>query len=308
MDGTTLLRDLRQVLSEGSGSAWLDTKSSYDHLYNAAIATVSRTDMLTTTQAITTVANDSTYNLNADFLKLYMVDDRNDFFIKYYDGSSTTFIYSSSYQSIYLANNTTSVSIPHRFAITDSSAVANITGTASAAGNATNGECTLTDSTAPFANVSAGDYVHNTTDGSNGIVLAITSTSAIVTALFDGTENDWDQNDAYVIIPQARFQLVLDPPPLTAGHIVTVPYVYKPAPVFSNYRSYKIPNGYKSALVKYAAWEYKYRDREPNFGDAFYKYWDNEVRKLGKGINDAQNRKGYGVNFIKRGSRTGTFR
>ena len=308
MDGATLLRDLRQVLSESSGSSWLDTKSSYDHLYSAAIATVSRTDMLTTTQAITTVANDNTYELNANFLKLYMVDNENKFFIKYYDGSSTTFIYFDTYQSIYLSNNTTSVSIPHRFSITDSAAVANITGTATSDGSASNGECTLTDSTAPFTNVKAGDYVHNTTDASNGIALAVTSTSAIVTALFDGTDNEWDTSDAYVVIPQARFQLILDPPPLTAGHTITVPYVYKPDPVFSNYRSYKIPNGYKSALVKYAAWEYKYRDREPNFGDAFYKYWDNEVRKLGKGINDAQNRKGYGVNFIKRANRTGTFR
>jgi len=65
MDGYSLVRMLRNILSESSDSSWLDVKSNYDYLYEAVLATIGRIDLLTTTDSITTVANDTTYNLNA---------------------------------------------------------------------------------------------------------------------------------------------------------------------------------------------------------------------------------------------------
>ena len=191
MDGFTLLRELRQILSEGANSVWLDTKTSYDYLWQAAIATADKTNLNTTTQAITTVASQTTYDFEPDFLKLWLTDDQNKPFIKYNNGSSTTFIYFDSYDSIVLGNNTTAVSIPNRFTIKVSDALSQITGSASAEGAVSGGECTLTVATSTFENVRAGDIIHNTTDGSNGIVLSKTSTTVIITALFDGTDNDW---------------------------------------------------------------------------------------------------------------------
>ena len=306
MDGVTLLRNLRQILSETSTGTWLDTKSSYDFLYQAAVKTTERTNAITSTQTITTVADQSAYTLNGDFLKLYLMDDQNRYFIKYYNGSGTYWIYWASYDSIVLANNTTATSVPSVFSIRDASEISRLTGTVTSAGALSNGEATLTDSAAPFTNVYTGDQVHNTTDSANGIVIVKTSTSVLITAMFDGTDNDWDSSDAYIIMPQMRFQLVLDPPSSTSGHTITVHYVQKPAPVYSSFRSYKLDSRLKNALVNYAAWLYKYRDRNPNFGDTFYRIWDTEIRQFARQLNKTRGGPTFGVNFIKRsyGDRT----
>ncbi len=312
MDGITLTRELRELLNEPSGSDYLDSKSTYDYLYEAAVATVQRTSCLTTTQSITTVALQRDYYLNADFLKLYLMDSQNKFFIKYTNtGSSDFFIYPASYDSIILANNETSVAIPSSFCIRDAPALTQLTGTCTAGGSLSGGVATLTDSAALFSTnrVAAGDFIHNTTDGSHGVVVTVTDNTHIITALFGGTENDWDITvDAYKLNLQKRFYLTLDPPPLTASETITVYYVQKPAPVYSDYYAYNIPFSLKGALLKYAAWIYKYRDREPNYGDAWFRFWDMTVRQYGRELNQTRMTSGYKVNFIKRAGRSGSYR
>jgi hypothetical protein len=130
--------------------------------------------------------------------------------------------------------------------------------------------------------------VHNTTDGSHGYVVALSSATAVVTALFYGTDNDWTNGDAYIINPQHRYEIYLDPPPSTNGHSIYVPYVKRPAPVFSAYRFYTFPSGYDNVLVHYAAWLYKYRDKEPSYGDGFYKYWDYQCSILEQAVKGAK--------------------
>ena len=299
MDGTDLLRRLRQLLNEDSDSGWLDKQSSYDFLFEAAVEYVDRTACLRGTQEITTVADDEAYNLNPDFLKLYLRNKGNNYYIKINDGSNDYFSTFKDYEDIYYENNSTSVAIPSHFTIIDAALPSEVSGTATSAGAASEGKCTLTDSAADFTDVEAGAVVNNTTDGSNGIVLSKTSTTALVTALFDGTDNDWDSSDAYVIQPQGRQQIILDPPPSTANYTIYVPYVRRPAPVYSDYGAYRFAN--PSHLVKYAFWLYKYRDREPNFGDAMYRYWDFEVRKKAHTINRAQRPSNWKVNLKKRG-------
>ena len=299
MDGRTLSVELRQMLSENSTGTWLDDKTTYDYLYEAALATADRTNAFTTTQTITTVISDIDYLLEPDFLKLQLSDSENKPYVKYVQGTNTHFIYHDEYTNIILGNNTTSVLIPDRFTITDAPLASRISGTATSDGASANQESTLTDSTAPFTLVKVGDTVYNSTDGSNGVVMAITSTSAIVTALYGGTNNDWTSADAYVIIPQGRFQIVFDPPPSTAGHTVTVYYVQRPAPVYSYNRGYRFAPGYKRPLLSYAAWLYKYRDSQPNTGDAHYKYWDNSVKRLGATLNQAMKRTRLKVNLMR---------
>jgi len=205
MDGDTLSRDLQQLLNETSGSLYLDAKSSYDYLYWAATDTVMRTNAIVTTQSITTVAETASYNLEPDFLKLYLTDDQNRFFIKYYDGTSYYFIYLDSYDSIVLANNTTSVTIPHRFTIRQTTEPTQVTGTSTTGATATYGESILTDTAGLFTttdDVSVGDIVHNATDGSQGVVEAVTDATHLYTAMFGGTDNDWTSADVYRINPQ----------------------------------------------------------------------------------------------------------
>ncbi len=308
MDGKSLTNGLAALINETvSSSDFLDSRASYDFIYEAACEFAMRTRALTKTQAITTVADDDEYDLNTDFMGLYLRDSQNRYTLKYNDGTTDYFLPFRPYEAVYYANQTTSALIPSNFSLNDNPTLTDrITGTATSAGALSNGECTLNDSSAPFAAVKVGDDVHNTTDGSDGVVISVTSTSAIVTALFGGTDNDWDSSDAYVIVPQGRKQLILDPPPSTAGHTATLYYIQKPDPVYSPYRAYRFDRQYRPALIKYAAWLYKYRDSEPNFGDAFYKYWDAQCRKAANSEHKSLDKLSMRVNMMKRsfGSRS----
>ena len=304
MDGKLLIRELKDLLNESSNSGWFSEFTAYQYLYQAAVEFTMRTKCLRSTQAITTEASQSDYTLNADFLDFFMREDDNRRFIKLNDGSTDYFIPFRDYEDVFYGNNTTAQPVPDYFTITDvPSLSARITGTASLAGATSGGECTLTDtsSSTKFANVSAWDIVHNTTDGSDGIVLSKTSDTALVAALFEGTANDWTLGDSYVIQPQGRYKIVVDPPTSAAGYTITVPYVTRPAPVFSDYGMYKFPSQYSSALVKYAFWLYKYRDGEPSFGDAMYVFFDNQCRLFGSSVTKSlREKRQISVNFRAR--------
>ncbi len=301
MDGKALTRKLRELLDESSTSSWLDTRTSYDYLYEAAIEFVSRTDCLREEQSITTVADQAGYTLNADFIKLYLKNSDNNFYIKYNDGTTNHFIRHRDYEDVIYGDNTTSTTIPNYFSIIDDSTKdTQLSSTTTSAGAASGGEATLTDTAANFADVSPGDIVHNTTDGSDGVVLSKTSSTVLVTALFDGTDDDWTSGDSYVIQPQARFKLVFDPAPSTASHTVTVYYVKRPDPVYSDYRIYRIPTTHLDSLVEYANFKYKLRDSEPGFADRFLTYWDRKVRRSAHTLNKTFVRRGFSMNLKSR--------
>lgn len=294
MDGKDLTRRLEQLLNEESGSDWLDQRTSYDYLNESAIAFVDRTNCLKTTQSITTVADQSEYNLNPDFLKLYLKDGSENLIVKYGDDDFLTW---KDYEDIIYGNETDSVSMPSHFSIIDADLPSQITGTTTSAGAATGNLSTLTDTAADFTNVEAGSVVHNTTDGSSGIVISKTSTTVLKTSLFGGTEDDWASSDAYIIQPQGRYKLVFESPTSDAGDTVTVYYIQRPAPVYHDYGVFRFPLQYATALCKYAFWLYKYRDKEPNFGDAMYKFWDLEIRRYGSSINQAVRPRNVKVSF-----------
>lgn len=262
---------------------------------------VRRTQSLKNEQTITTVADQASYTLNADFLQMYLMDQDNELYIKYNDGTSDFFLKFKEYQDIIYENQTSSIPIPDHFTIIDDSVTdTQLSSTTTSAGASSAGESTLTDSSADFSDVSPGDIAHNTTDGSDGIVLSKTSSTALVTALFGGTDADWTSGDSYVIQPQARLKIVLAAPPSTSSHTITVYYIERPAPVYSDYGIYRIQSQYLQAIVFYAAWLYKYRDEEPNVGDRLFQYFDSEVRKASVTLNAALNRKGYSVGWKKR--------
>lgn len=303
MDGWTLDKALRESINEDSDSGYLNKRMSYEWLWEAAIQLNSRLAAITGTQTITTVAEQSEYTLNPDFMGLYLRDINNDLYVKHTDSSSNvTFILFQEYDALYYQNNTTSADLPYRFSLKDATTqVSNITGTASAIGAVANGEATLTDtsSTTQFANVSVGDLVHDTTHDYHGIVISKTSNTALVTAIFDeaGTAYGWAASDAYIIVPQGRFSIVVDPPSKTAGYSITVPYIKKPTPVFSPYRTYPFPATCMPDLVQYAAFKYKYRDREPGFGDKFAAWFDRAARTTNGVVRKGLNRGGFSINM-----------
>lgn len=272
MDGKTLLYALRQLLEEDSSSGFIDDFTSYNFLNEAAIRLAQVSHYLKATDTITTVASTSAYDLNADYMGLYLKNSSKNYFITYNDGTTNTFVTWTPYEKIVYGDQSgTTASIPGRFSIVDKSSLSSqVTGTVTSTATATGGKSTLTDTSGDFSNVEAGDWVHNTTDSSDGIVVSKTSSTVLSTALFNGTNDYWTSGDAYVIQPQGRLQLVVDPPSSTAAHTITVNYLQRPAPVYTSYDVFRYPREYTPSLVKYAAWLYKYRDREPNYGDKWY--------------------------------------
>ena len=295
-----MLTQMRMLLDEDSDSGFLDTFLSYQFLNEAATDFVNRTKYLKTTQDITTVADQAQYDLNGNFMELYIKDQSERYVIKYNDGSATTMIPQEDYEDVFIAQSDSGT--PGKFSIiSDASQRSQLTGAATVDGDASGGQCTLTDTdTSQFASVEAGDSIHNTTDGSNGVVLSVTSTSAIVVALFGGTDNEWDQDDAYVLQPQNNYQLVLDPAPDTASETVTVPYIRRPAPVYSDYGMFNIPSQFHPAIVKYAAWLYKYVDREQGFGDKWYVLYDQQAKLFSSQIRKNYKRPRLSVNLRAR--------
>lgn len=298
MDGLELLYKLRQILNESDDSGFMDDKTSYDYLNEAAYEFIRRTKFLRATQTITTVADQSTYDLNADFIEVYLRDYEEQPFIKINDGNSDQFIFWRDYKDIIYSNNTTSEVIPGFFSIiNDSTLDTRLSSTATSVGATSGGECTLNDTTADFSTVNEGDTVHNTTDGSMGVVLSRTSDIALQVALFNGTDNDWSDGDSYVIQPQGKVQIILDAPPANAGYTITVHYIQRPALVYSDYGVFKIQRQYMDALVKYAYWLYKYRDSEPDKGDGMYVYFDRQARAAQDTINSTYKRSNVSVNL-----------
>ena len=286
MDGKSQIYSLKHLIEEDSSSGFWDSYLGYQFLNEAAINWTIRTKCLRNTQSITTVAETAAYDLNPDYLGMYLKDANKNYFIKYYDGTNYSFINQCNYEDVILSDNTTSQSIPSTFAVIDKTSLpTRITGTASAAGAASAGECTLTVAASTFTDAYAGDVVHNTTDGSMGIVLSKTSNLILTTALFGGTNNDWSISDAFVIQPQGRKQLVVDPLSSTAAHTILVYYLQKPAPVYSDYGRFRFDAEVGAALVKYAAWLYKYRDKEPNYGDKWFQYYENQIAIFNRSVN-----------------------
>jgi len=303
MIGAELLHRLYQLISESSSSGWIDRKTSFDFLFEAAKDFAKETKTVHSTQTIATVANQAAYSLNPDFMEVITDDGYDNKVIKYSDGTNTTWLSWDTYKAVLSNDNSTSRYIPSSYTITDESPKAQITGTSGATAASTGGESVL--SADSFTGVSAGDDVYNVTTGYMGKVLITPTTTSITTAMFDITSAGspavgWTVADSYIIQPAQSYQLILDPAPETSGHTVTVTHLARPVPVYSDYRSYPLATGYEEAILKYAVWLYKYRDSKPSYGDVLYKAYDLQVRKA-KGVNkQAVGARGFKVSFIKR--------
>ncbi len=304
MDGKRLALQLRNLLNEEDGSNQLDSFTTFELLNEGANLLNQRIRHVKKDQSITTVADQTDYTLNADYISLYREDNKGYQLIKYSD-NTTMYNLRVTDEDQYFRNQSnetvTSVTIPDNFAVVDDKVLdSQVTGTATSTDAKVAGKTTLTDTAGDFSDVSGGDTVHNTSDGSMGVVISKTSSTVLVVALFGGTDNDWTSGDAYVIQPQGRYKIVLDPPPKTAGHTITVPYVARPAPVYSDYDMFRFPNHYKYALVYFAAGFYHYREEEQDQGNTWFQQAELAVRNASKGSNKALHRRRVVVNFKKK--------
>ena len=253
MDGKTLYNYAVKAMG---GIADEDKKFFYDCLDAAALDFVRQTRILTAIATITTVEDRQVYNLPANYIEPYLKDRNRRFVAKYYDGTYYSWPYLTSFEHLYRANYTDSKDIPARFAVRDKpTGESSVTGTATSAGTVTAGRCILTDTEAAFETTAeVRDIIHNTTDGSDGVVLSITDDTHLVCALFGGTNNAWTSSDAYVITPAANYQVYLDAPSATADQTLYVPYLCMPSPVYSDYDTWRFPPMSCRAICYEAGW------------------------------------------------------
>lgn len=306
MDGKSLVSGLQDLLNEDGSSSFLSKRISYEWLWKGACEFVSRTNSMKSKLTVTTQANQANYDLTTDFLKLYLMDTTDNFILGYTSfGQSQSFLSWQQYDEIVWRNTSPAAPRPTWWTVIDSDTVYPIIQSTATAGSVSlGGSCILTDSTAPFTNVSAGDRVHNTTDGSDGIVLSVQSTTQITVALFDGVSNIFNLNDAYVITSQGRVRLVLSPACQNSGDTATLDYIQRPAPVFSDYGTYRFQPQQVDAIIYFAAWAYKYRDREKNTADSLYKYFELEVSRAISMNKSSINKRDPRISFRKRSGRT----
>ena len=268
MDGKRLRRQLRHMLNEESGSNYLDSFTSYDLLNQAAMRLNERITHLVDSEDLTTVADQSFYDLRPDFMRLVDADHLGRDAIRWNDGSAFHRIPRNDFEHEWHNReySETSIAVPDSFSITpeDSPEDLETGNSTTSAGAAVAGKCNLIDSTATFSTTDSifpGDTVHNTTDGSMGVIISITSDTTLTTALFDGTDNDWSSSDNYIIQPQARYKLRLNPPTSASGDTITYRYLRRPQPVYSDYDHFNFPLQFQDALVYYAVGLYKMRSQ-----------------------------------------------
>ena len=325
MIGLDYQRRLSQLLSESVGSYWVDQKSGFDYLYEASRDFSKEVKAFHNTADIATVASQTEYSLPPDFMEILTQDGYGNKTIQFTDLSgNVSWLSRIGYGKLLWENNTTSVSNPTEFAITDGFPADRLIGTATANGVNSGGESVLTDINADFSSVSVGDSVVNTTRNYIGVVLSTygvmttqsgqkiltqsgipITTTLLVTAMFDVSSSqsayaNWTAGDNYFIQPQSVYDIVVNPPPATSGMIISVPYICRPFPVYSDYGSYSFATGYEEALLKYAVWLYKYRDSKGNQGDALYRYYDQQIRKAKNIHRGATTPKSFRVSFINR--------
>lgn len=265
MDGKTLTRLWLDALDAPTKDELFDTddRVAYGCLDRAAVDFCRETRCLTKTVVITTVASQQAYDLPPDFINLYLKNYSDRYTAKYYDGTSYSWPVLASFEKMFRDNLTDNKETPTCFSITDKvTQPALVTGTATAAGAKTAGQSILTDGTKLFTTTNLiypRDVVHNTTDGSDGLVLSVTNATQLVTALFSGKKNAWSMYDAYVIQRATSKQLYLDAPSAISGHAITIPYVAMPDPVYSEYGFWRLPAAACHAIACEAAFFYQTR-------------------------------------------------
>ena len=251
MDGKKLVKLVLNYLDElNVSNAYASYLKIYENLDLAASIFLRETGYLHKNATITTVEDQQDYDLPPDFIRPYMKTVNGKWFGKYYNATEeqTSFPVMTAYTSIFMANQTESISTPSSFAIIDKPDKSSlIQSTATSTDEGSGGQVTLTDSTMLFTTtnrVYERDIVHNLDDGENGstgYVLEVTDATNLEVALFEGSDNMFSENDNYVIQPAALFQLTFNAPIENAGDTFTLPYVCMPTPVYSDYGFWRFP-------------------------------------------------------------------
>jgi hypothetical protein len=284
MNGIQLTREFLDFCHQTEvDSTYASQRLIYKHLDMAGGIYVRDTRCLHSSFPINTIAGQQNYPLPPDFIDLYMQGVRNRSFIRYSDGTTIANPVLADYERLYQENLTDNQDFPPYFAIIDAPTQSElITGTTTDAGAESLGRCILTDSTKNFLTtdlVYPRDSIYNTTDGSLGIVLSIIDATHLYCTLFDGTDNDISNADAYIIQSASQKTLVLAAPSLTDDHIITVPYVCMPPPIYWAMAAWPFPEYTCRAIASGAVSLFKLTEMEYKEAQSLGSLFDAEVKQ-----------------------------
>lgn len=262
MDGKELVQAFLDAVDRAEADLLeLQPRAIYQALDLAACEFARQTRLFTRTATIVMVAAQQRYDLPPDFISIYGSSPDGRLVAKYTDLGGTVYWPCALDEGLLFRDDDTATaeSPPDAFAIVPRQASeTRLTGTTTSAGAAAGGEATLTDAVNTFTSVvEVRDRVHNTTKSSSGLAIAVAA-HALTCCMFGGTGAGFGSGDAYVIVPGATQQVLLDHPAtaVAAGETLAVPYIALPPPVFSDYASWPFKPSTSQKIAQEAAFQY----------------------------------------------------
>lgn len=259
MDGKQLTQAFLDAIDRAEADLLeLQPRAIYQALDLAACEFARRARCLTKTATLTMAEAQQRYDLPPDFISLYASAAGGRLVGKYTDAAGSVSWPSAVDESLIFQYDIVDSGAPACFAIVPRIASeGRITGTVTSTGAAAGGEAALVDSGAAFTGaVEVRDRVHNATKESSGIVVAVTSATQLACAMAGGTGSGFALSDAYVIVPAATQQVLLDAPSETAGETLEIAYIASPPPVFSDYATWPFTEDRSQKIALEAAFQY----------------------------------------------------
>jgi hypothetical protein len=288
MDGKQLTQAFLDAVDKAEADLLeLQPRAIYQALDLAAIEFARQTRILTKTATLTMVMSQQRYDLPPDFLTIYPSSPSGRLLGKYTDTGGTVYWPVAVDEGLIFQDDdsATNDSPPEAFAIVPRQAAeTRITGTTTSAGAATGGEATLTDAVATFTGaVEVRDRVHDATKESSGIVIAVAA-HALTCCMFGGISAAFGSGDAYVIVPAATQQALLDAPAAVAGETLVIPYICAPPPVFSDYASWPFKESTCQRIAQEAAFQYLLHKRQGKPREADHQMFNSEITQTKREI------------------------
>ena len=276
MNAYSIISKVYTLINESSTSTFMDEATTYELLNTALREFARRTQLFIKQSSISIVSGTSSYTLPDDFLKFFAKSE-DDYVLPsiYYNNNKITYIDYSTYMSY---DTSETADIPTNYTLNFTYPDSIISGTATSSATVSNGEVTLTDTGKTFTQSLVGGTVHVTHSGVtyNGYVIAYNSSTSLTIATIPSTSIS--SGDTYLISPPPANTITFYPEPSSS---FTLPIYYIPSfpPVYSLYRPIPLPNDMLIPVACFICWLYKYRDREPAYGDKYFAIYETAVRK-----------------------------
>ena len=276
MDAQTIISKVYSLINEADSSTFIDEATTYELLNAALREVVRRTQLFIKQSTINILAGQASYTLSYDFLKFFArsTDDYAEPVI-YYKNNKISYIDYGTYLGL---DKSVTAKIPTNYTLNFNFPRSAIRGLASSNATPTNGEVRLTDIAQSFKESIVGGTVHLTHAGTtyNGYIVEYVSPTTLIIATQPSIPIT--VGDGYVISPPPTNMITFYPTP-SEDFDLDIYYYHTLPPIYSPYRSIPIPQDLLIPVACYICWLYKYKDREPAYGDKYFMIFEAGIRR-----------------------------